>query len=171
MVVNGIGVALLLLLVGDFLATFAYHVPEHVFGQLHNRVHHSSDRSFIRYALLHRQPIALVNGFLSAAPYLAPVPWLWQLSPEGVLLGLGLAELHVIWRHRLEAGHNTPDGLQHLCQLICLTTPERHWQHHCNAKAAFGDIFTFYGPPARWWWGFLMRLKKYLRQQRRSSLA
>ena len=40
--------ALLLLLIGDFLATFLYHVPEHIFGKYHLIVHHNSDRSFIR---------------------------------------------------------------------------------------------------------------------------
>lgn len=170
LVANGIGAAFLLLLLGDFLATFAYHVPEHVFGRFHSLVHHSSDRSFVRYALRHQQPIALVNGFLSALPYLVLVPWLWQISPGGAIAGLMLAELHVIWRHRFEDGYATPVPIQRFCQLLCLTTPERHEQHHRNARAAFGDIFAFYGPTARWWLGLLMRLKK-IWQKKRSSLA
>ena len=51
--------ASLLLLLGDFVATFCYHVPEHVFGKFHSIVHHSPKRSFIRYAIKNRQPIAL----------------------------------------------------------------------------------------------------------------
>lgn len=168
--INTIGIALLLLLLGDFLATFAYHVPEHVFGRFHSLVHHSPNRSFIHYALRHRQPIALLDGFLSALPYLIFIPWLGQISATGVVIGLILAEAHVIWRHRFDAGYQTPPALQTLCRLLCLTTPERHWQHHRNAKAAYGDIFTFYGPPARWWLRTLTRLKKILRQQW-SSLA
>lgn len=169
-VISGIQAAILLLLLGDFLATFAYHVPEHVFGRFHSLVHHSRDRSFVRYALCHRQPIALVNGFLSALPYLALVPWLWQISPGGALAGLMLAELHGIWRHQFENGYATPVTIQRFCQFLCLTTPERHKQHHCNARAAFGDIFTFYGPPARWWLGLLVGLKKLWRKKR-SGLA
>jgi hypothetical protein len=42
-------VALLLLLIGDFLSTFLYHVPEHIFGKFHSLVHHGKNRSFIHY--------------------------------------------------------------------------------------------------------------------------
>ncbi|HEY9881714.1 MAG TPA: sterol desaturase family protein [Leptolyngbyaceae cyanobacterium] len=158
--------ALLLLLLGDFVATFVYHVPEHVFGKFHSIVHHSSNRSFIRYALRHRQPIALIDGFLSAFPYLLFTPWLWQLSPLGVVLGLLLGELHVIWRHQFPPNYRTPNWLKQLCHALGLSTPERHWQHHQNARLAYGDIFAFYGPPARWWLKQLMTLRKQVRQQR-----
>lgn len=161
--VNAILTALLLLLLGDFVATFAYHVPEHVFGKFHAIVHHSSNRSFIRYALRHRKPIALLDGFLSAFPYLLFIPWLWQVSQSGVLLGLVLAELHVLWRHQFPPHHQTPIWLQRLCQGLGLSTPERHLQHHQNAYLAYGDIFAFYGPPARWWLKQLVMLRKLIR--------
>lgn len=167
---NAILAAFLLLLLGDFGATFAYHVPEHVFGRFHSIVHHSPNRSFVRYAWRHRKPIALVDGFMSAFPYLVFIPWLSQLSAPGVVLGLMLAELHVIWRHQFGPNYRTPDGVQRFCRIICLTTPERHRQHHCNARAAYGDIFTFYGPPARLWLKLLMRIRKTWRQ-RRSGLV
>ena len=154
-----------LLLLGDFFATFVYHVPEHVFGKFHSLIHHSPNRSFVRYALLHRRPIVLVDGFLSAFPYLAFIPLLWRISPGGVILGLALAESHLLWRHQFAPDYRTPKLLQRLCQLLCITTPERHWQHHQNAKLAYGDIFTFYGPPARQWMRLLTRFKKVLRQK------
>jgi len=47
-------VFLLFLLSGDFIATFFYHVPEHIFGQYHALIHHSSNRSFIYYALVNK---------------------------------------------------------------------------------------------------------------------
>lgn len=157
-------VALLLLLLGDFFATFAYHVPEHVFGKFHGIVHHSPNRSFIRYAYLNRRPIALIDGFLSAFPYLAFIPWLWPLSPAGVVLGLALAELHVIWRHRFPPKHHTPEVIQTCCRYLGITTPERHWKHHCNGHLAFGDIFAFYGPPGRFWLETLLSLRRYIKR-------
>jgi sterol desaturase/sphingolipid hydroxylase (fatty acid hydroxylase superfamily) len=99
-ILKALAAAGLLLLLGDFVATFCYHVPEHVFGKFHSLVHHSPNRSFVRYALRTRQPLALVDGFFSAFPYLVFIPWLWRLSPVGVALGLSLAGSHVIWRHR-----------------------------------------------------------------------
>jgi sterol desaturase/sphingolipid hydroxylase (fatty acid hydroxylase superfamily) len=150
----------LLLLLGDFVATFGYHVPEHVFGKFHSLVHHSPKRSFVCYAIQHRQPIALLDGFLSAFPYLVFIPWLWTLSPWGVGLGLVLAELHVIWRHRFSPAQPRPLWLTKLCQGLGITTPERHQIHHQHANLAFGDIFAFYGPPAEWWLKYLRLLKK-----------
>lgn len=155
-----IGAALLLLFLGDFFATFAYHVPQHVFGKFHAVVHHSSHRSFVRYAIRHRRPRVLVDGFLSALPYLAFIPWIWHLSPAGVGLGLVLAEAHVIWRHQFDATYRTPAPMQTLCTCLGITTPERHRQHHCHAHQAYGDIFAAFGPPARWWLHTLMRLKQ-----------
>jgi hypothetical protein len=150
----------LLLLLGDFVATFCYHVPEHVFGKFHSLVHHSPNRSFVRYALRTRQPLALVDGFFSAFPYLVFIPWLWRLSPVGVALGLSLAGCHVIWRHRFPPRHHTPDWLQTLCCYCGITTPERHWQHHRYAHRAFGDIFSFYGQPAEMWLTWLRWVKR-----------
>lgn len=159
--------AYLLLLLGDFVATFGYHVPEHVFGKFHCLVHHSPHRSFVRYAWRNRQPIALLDGFLSAFPYFALMPLLWHVSPWGVGLGLILAESHVIWRHQFAPSYQTPRWLQRVCKLLCITTPERHWIHHRFAHRAFGDIFTFYGKPAELWLKYLRRV----RQQWRSRAA
>lgn len=157
--------AFLMLLLGDFVATFIYHVPEHVFGQYHSIVHHSPNRSFVEYALRKRRPVALIPGFLGALPYLMFVPFLWFVSPLGVLLGLGLAELHVIWRHQFQAGYQTPAWIKHICRICCITTPERHRLHHLNANLAFGDVFTFYGKPAAMWLAYLRQLKRQIKRQ------
>lgn len=159
--------AFLLLLLGDFVATFFYHVPEHVFGKFHSIVHHSPKRSFIRYAIKNRQPLALIDGFLSAFPYFAFIPLLWHISPWGVGLGLILAELHVVWRHQFAVGYQTPPWLSRLCQALYITTPERHWIHHQHANKAFGDIFAFYGRPAELWLKHLRLMKQRFRQSLR----
>jgi hypothetical protein len=161
--------AFLLLLLGDFVATFGYHVPEHVFGKFHSIVHHSPRRSFVLYAIRTRQPIALIDGFLSAFSYLMFIPLLWRLSPWGVGLGLFLAECHVIWRHQFSSTYRTPDWLQTLCRSLCITTPERHLIHHRYANRAFGDIFTFYGKPAEIWLKRLRWLKQRWRSRSLSS--
>ena len=152
--------ALLLLLLGDFVATFLYHVPEHVFGRYHAIVHHSPHRSFVRYAWLNRQPVALLFGFLAFLSYVVWIPLLWSISAEGVLLGLVLAELHVIWRHQFSSRYQTPPLVKKLCRLLCITTPERHRLHHQNANLAYGDVFTFYAVPAQYWLKLLRQLKK-----------
>ncbi|NJN22011.1 MAG: sterol desaturase [Leptolyngbya sp. RL_3_1] len=159
----------LLLLLGDFVATFGYHVPEHVFGKFHNAVHHSPNRSFVRYAIRHRQPIALIDGFLSAAPYLIFIPLLWPLSPGGIALGLVLAEGHVIWRHQFHPQYQTPGWLKQVCRIVGITTPERHWRHHRDGNQAFGDIFSFYGQPAARWLRELRRLKQWWLQRQLSN--
>ncbi|MEM7649645.1 MAG: sterol desaturase family protein [Cyanobacteria bacterium P01_A01_bin.70] len=155
--------AVLLLLLGDFVATFGYHVPEHVFGKFHSLVHHSPKRSFVRYAIKNRQPLALIDGFLGAFPYFVFIPWLWLISPWGVGLGLVLAELHVIWRHRFFPAKPRPIWLSRLCKGLHITTPERHLIHHQCANQAFGDIFAFYGRPAEWWLNYLRLIKKRYR--------
>lgn len=159
----------LLLLLGDFVATFCYHVPEHVFGKFHNIVHHSPNRSFIRYAISNRRPIALIDGFLSAFPYLVFIPILWQISAWGVALGLVMAEMHVIWRHQFSPAYQTPRWGKLVCRVFCVTTPERHWLHHRYGNCAFGDIFTFYGKPASLWLRWLSGLKRWWRQPLRSQ--
>ena len=153
-------VALILLLVGDFISTFAYHVPEHVFGKFHSLVHHSKNRSFIHYAVLTRNPLVILDGFLGALPYFIFVPWLWQISPTGTVIGLLLGEFHVIWRHVSLLSWQTPPLVKTFCSWLFITTPERHWLHHKNAKLAFGDIFTFYDRPAQIWFKYLIVLRR-----------
>jgi hypothetical protein len=157
-------VALLLLLFGDFISTFFYHVPEHVFGKFHTVVHHSKNRSFIHYAVLTKNPLVLLDGFLGALPYFVFVPWFWGISPLGTLLGLVLGELHVIWRHVSLLSWQTPKLIMHICNLFYITTPERHWLHHQDATVAYGDIFTFYDKPAQAWLRVLLLLKRQFKK-------
>ncbi len=152
-------VAWLLLLIGDFLSTFLYHVPEHVFGKFHSIVHHGKNRSFIHYAVLTKNPLVLVDGFLGALPYFVFVPFGWQISPTGTILSLVLGEFHVIWRHVSVISWQTPKAISFLCRLLFITTPEIHWLHHKNANLAYGDIFTFYDRPAQKWKQFLTDVK------------
>lgn len=148
-------VAFLLLLIGDFLSTFLYHVPEHVFGKFHAIVHHSKNRSFLHYAVLTRNPLVLLDGILGALPYFVFIPWSWQISPAGTILGLILGEFHVVWRHVFAIDYSTPLPIKRICDLFFITTPEIHSLHHQNAMVAYGDIFTFYDQPARAWLSFL----------------
>ena len=157
-------IAVTLLLLGDFISTFFYHVPEHVFGKFHSLVHHGKNRSFIHYAVLSKNPLVLLDGFAGALPYFIFIPWLWQISPIGTVVGLFLGEVHVVWRHVSIINWQTPKLVQILCNCLFIATPERHWLHHKNANLAFGDIFTFYDRPARKWRFFLISLhKKYLK--------
>jgi hypothetical protein len=155
-----------LLLVGDFLSTFFYHVPEHVFGKFHTLVHHGKNRSFIHYAVLSRNPLVILDGFLGALPYFIFVPLTWNISPLGTVMALVLGELHVIWRHVSILNWHTPKAIAICCRLLFITTPERHLQHHQNAQLAYGDIFTFYHPPAIAWMQFLLALKQKYRSDR-----
>ena len=143
-----IAIVWFLLVTGDFLSTFCYHVPEHVFGKFHTLVHHGKNRSFIHYAVLSRNPLVVLDGFLGALPYFIFVPFTWQISPVGTTLALILGELHVIWRHVSIIDWRTPGVIAFCCKLLFITTPERHWEHHQNANLAYGDIFTFFHPPA-----------------------
>lgn len=153
-------VVAILLLIGDFLSTFLYHVPEHVFGKFHSIVHHGKNRSFIHYAVLSRNPLVLLDGFLGALPYFIFIPFGWQISPIGTIIGMILGELHVVWRHVSIINWQTPKFIVFFCNLLFITTPERHWQHHQNANLAYGDIFTFYHRPAVAWMQFLIVVKK-----------
>jgi hypothetical protein len=158
-------VAVLLLSIGDFLSTFFYHVPEHVFGKFHTIVHHGKNRSFIHYAVLTKNPLVLLDGFLGALPYFIFVPIAWQFSPSGSILAIVLGEIHVIWRHVSIINWQTPKIVSCLCDLLFITTPEKHWLHHQNANLSYGDIFTFYDRPARIWLKFLISLKiKYYKK-------
>ena len=163
-IIKAIAVTVLLLMVGDFLSTFFYHVPEHVFGKFHILVHHSKNRSFIHYAVLSRNPLVVLDGFLGALPYFIFIPFTWHISPAGTILSLTLGELHVIWRHVCTLDWHTPKAIVFCCQLLCITTPERHQQHHENAQLAYGDIFTFYHQPAIAWMQFLVNLKRKRRR-------
>lgn len=156
-------VATSLLLIGDFLSTFLYHVPEHVFGKFHSIVHHGQNRSFLHYAVLTKNPLVLIDGLLGAIPYFIFVPWFWQISSIGTILGLILGEIHVIWRHVSMINWHTPKLLEFICKYLFITTPERHWIHHQNAKLAYGDIFTFYDRPAQIWLQFLIDLKPIIK--------
>ncbi len=153
-------VALVQLLLWDFLSTFVYHVPQHVFGKFHAIVHHSKNRSFIHYAVLTNNPLEMLDGFAGTFPYLMFVPLFWQISPLGTMLGLVLGELHLIWRHVFVMDWKTPQILERLCNLLCITTPEKHCLHHQDATIAYGEIFTFYDQPAQGWYRFLMSVKK-----------
>jgi len=159
-VLNIVLVALFLLLSGDFIATFFYHVPEHICGKFHTLIHHSNQRSFISYTLLTKNPLVLFNGFLSVIPYFIFIPQLWSISPIGTILGLVLAEFHVVWRHSSITEKPTPAWIAYLCQKLCITTPERHLLHHQDANVAYGDIFTFYDRPAQAWYRILLQHKK-----------
>ena len=91
-----IGVTVSLLLIGDFLSNFFYHVPEHVFGKFHSLVHHGKNRSFIHYAVLNKNPLVILDGFLGALPYIVLIPFSWQLSPIGTVIALFLGEVRVV---------------------------------------------------------------------------
>jgi Fatty acid hydroxylase superfamily len=152
-------VAWLLLCLGDFLSTFCYHVPEHVFGRLHLQTHHSSKQTFRHYAILAANFNVLLDGILGALPYLLIAILLWSLSPFGVILGLIWGQLHVWWRHTSVINWQTPRLVIGLCHLFWITTPEQHWLHHQKTTVGFGDIFTFFDRPAKAWLRFLRLLK------------
>lgn len=164
-VIKIILIAVILLLVGDFIATFFYHVPEHIFGKYHCAVHHSHNRSFIRYAIATQNPLVLISGFLGVLPYLIFLPVLVAISPGGAILGLILAQCHVKFRHLCPSQWKTPATIQRICKILHITTPEQHWQHHRNSRVAYGDIFTFYDKPAQSWFKFLLQFKKKVWQQ------
>jgi hypothetical protein len=169
-VADGIAACFLLLLLGDFISTFLYHVPEHVFGKFHCLVHHSKNRSFLHYAVLTRNPLVLLDGFLGALPYFIFIPWLWQISPVGTIVGMILGECHVVWRHTTALGKVTPQWVQTVFDACQLTTPERHWLHHQNGNVAFGDIFNFYDAPARKWLHLLRHVKRRYRKMNQQNL-
>jgi len=155
----------LLLVSGDFLSTFCYHVPEHVFGRLHLKTHHSSKQTFRHYAILLPDRWVLLDGFLGALPYLIVAVLLWPISPIGVISGLLLGQFHVWWRHIKVLGWQTPEWVSLICRVLCITTPERHWLHHQKTSLAYGDIFTFFEQPATAWLRWL-RLFRFRRKPR-----
>jgi Fatty acid hydroxylase superfamily len=149
----------LLLFLGDFLSTFCYHVPEHVFGGLHLKTHHSSKQTFRHYAILTVDAKVLLDGILGALPYLMVAAALWSFSPMGTVLGLVLGQVHVWWRHASVINWRTPKTMEWLCHVLFITTPEQHWLHHQKTTVGFGDIFTFFDVPARAWLRFLRLLR------------
>jgi hypothetical protein len=54
---------------------------------------------------------------------------------------------------------------------LFITTPERHWLHHQNAFAAFGDIFSFYEYPAEKWLIFLRFVRRKFKQSNQLSTS
>ena len=163
---EAIAVAWLLLFFGDFLSTFCYHVPEHVFGSLHLQTHHSWKKDFRHYAILTFNPQVLLDGILGALPYLLMGVVLWSFSPFGVISGLLLGQFHVWWRHIPILGWQTPKSVVFLCQILFITTPERHWLHHQKTNLAYGDIFTFFEQPAKTWLRWLRLLRFHLKYSR-----
>lgn len=155
--------AWLFLFLGDFLSTFLYHVPEHVFGTLHLQTHHSRHKNFRHYAVLSGNAQVLLDGILGAVPYLFLAVCLWQVSWIGVLTGLLLGQLHVWWRHTTAMGWQTPQPVSNLCRILGITTPEQHWLHHQRTTVAYGDIFTCFDLPARCWFRLLRWFRFYLR--------
>lgn len=160
---TAIVVAWCLLFLGDFLSTFCYHVPEHVFGHLHLQTHHAAKKNFRHYAVLSINVSVLLDGILGALPYLIVAFFLGKFSPIGVVVGLVLGQLHVWWRHISVTGWQTPAAIAKLCQVLLITTPEQHWLHHQKATMGFGDIFTCFDQPARAWLRVLRWLRLYFK--------
>ena len=154
-------IAWLLLFLGDFLSTFLYHVPEHVFGRLHVQTHHSAKNNFRHYAVLNLNPQVLLDGILGALPYLLLAIALWQISSVGVIAGLLFGQFHVWWRHTSVMEWQTPKFVSDLCQILWITTPEQHWLHHQKTSVAYGDIFFCFDRPARKWFRLLRRIRFY----------
>ncbi len=160
---KAISVIWLLLCLGDFISTFFYHIPEHIFGSLHLQTHHSSKKTFRHYAILTLNISVLLDGILGALPYLLIGIILWRFSPTGVICGLVLGQVHVWWRHITILGWQSPKPVLVLCKILGITTPERHWLHHQNPSVAYGDIFSFFEQPAKVWLRWLRLLRIYLR--------
>lgn len=141
--------ALAVLLAGDLLSTFLYHVPQHAWFRLHLRTHHDRRRSYFDHAVLSNDPAVLLDGALGALPYVAVAVVVARVSLAGALAGLLLGQLHVWWRHTAQLGWRTPRGLARLARALQIVTPEDHDGHHRNPQVEFGDIFRFYDAPAR----------------------
>lgn len=163
---EAIAVTWLLLFFGDFLSTFIYHVPEHVFGSLHLKTHHTWKKDFRHYAILTLNPQVLLDGILGALPYVLMAIVLWSFSPIGVITGLLLGQFHVWWRHISVLDWQTPKPISVLCQFLFITTPEQHWLHHQKPNQGFGDIFTFFEQPSLMWLRWLRLVRIYFRYSR-----
>jgi hypothetical protein len=140
------------LIVGDFLSTFLYHVPQHIWGKLHLRTHHDRSRSYWDHAVLSRDPWILLDGLLGASPYIALTVLLWPISAwsaAGAVFGLLIGQAHVWWRHTTEIGWKSSPALVRFARTFGLVLPEDHDGHHRNPDIEFGDLFRFYDVPAR----------------------
>jgi hypothetical protein len=168
---KAVSVVGMLLLLGDLISTFIYHVPEHALGRLHCRIHHEKKQTFQHYAVLSYHPLVMLDGFLGALPYIFLAVVLWSSSPAGTVLGLLLGEFHVVWRHTTKMGWHTPKWAMALCHACFIVTPEAHWLHHENGAIAFGDIFTFFDKPAQQWLRILIQLKKQLKSAKTTKQA
>lgn len=143
------GAALVVLLAGDFGSTFFYHVPQHLWFTLHLRTHHDRRRPYLDHAVLSGNPLVLLDGLLGAVPYLCVAAFVARISVPGALIGLGLGQLHVWWRHTSELGWTTPRWAAAVLRPLGIVLPEDHDGHHRNPEVEFGDIFRFYDAPAR----------------------
>ena len=160
------GTLLAVLVVGDFLSTFCYHVPQHLWFTLHLRTHHDKRRSYWDHAILSLDPGVLLDGILGAVPYVVVAACVWHISVVGALLGLALGQLHVWWRHTAELGWKTPNWVVAIARPLQIVLPEDHNGHHINPDVEFGDLFRFYDVPAR----FCLRLVRAERRRRRQAL-
>jgi hypothetical protein len=158
-----VGALVVVLLVGDAASTFLYHVPQHLWGKLHLRVHHDRSRSYWDHAVISRDPAVMLDGFLGALPYIFIAVVMARFSLAGALLGLLLGQLHVWWRHTTELGWRTPAPIVRAARIIGLVLPEDHDWHHRNPEIEFGDIFRFYDAPAR---GCILRVRAATRKRR-----
>jgi Fatty acid hydroxylase superfamily len=140
---------LIVLIVGDAASTFLYHVPQHLWGKLHLRVHHDRSRSYWDHAVISKDPAVLLDGILGALPYVVVAIVVWPVSAPGAVFGLLLGQLHVWWRHTTELGWVTPRWVAVLGRALQIVLPEDHDGHHRNPDIEFGDIFRFYDAPAR----------------------
>lgn len=93
--VEAIAVACLLLMIVDFLSTFFYHVPEHIFGSPYLTNHHSGRTNFGHYPILTLNFQVVLDRILGVSPYLLVGVWLWPLSSVGVIWGLLLGHFHL----------------------------------------------------------------------------
>lgn len=138
------------LIVGDLGSTFLYHVPQHLWGKIHLRYHHDNRRSYWDHAVLSRNPMVLLDGFLGALPYMVVCFVMTRYSVWGAIAGLLLGQLHVWWRHTTELGMKTPAFIAAFCRPLGIVLPEDHAEHHRDPEIEFGDLFRFYDAPARW---------------------
>ncbi len=92
---QAIGTAWLLLVLGDFFLTFSYYVPSYIHSKFHILIDHSPHRNYVHYAVLSKNPRVLWDGFLGVLPYLAMACLLWSVSWVGGTLRLALGQGHV----------------------------------------------------------------------------